>query len=109
MKARFLALILAALLLSAVGRADDLADEADLQFTLGAEAYQKGDFRGALEHFLASNRLVPNRNVLYNIARTYEQVKQFPEACRYYTQALDGEKDAAARAKIEAALVELGR
>jgi outer membrane receptor for ferrienterochelin and colicin len=109
MKARLLALILAGLLYSAVGRADDLADEADLQFTLGAEAYQKGDFRGALEHFLASNRLVPNRNVLYNIARTYEQVKQYPEAFRYYTQALDGEKDAAARAKIEAALVQLGR
>ncbi|MEO6418198.1 MAG: hypothetical protein ABIP39_02245, partial [Polyangiaceae bacterium] len=42
-------------------RADDLADESELQFQLGAERYTKGDFRGALEHFLASNRLVNNR------------------------------------------------
>src|SRR5437773_1552373 len=59
----------------AVAHADDVADEADLQFNLGADAYEKGDFRGALEHFLASNRLVPNRNVIFNIARTYEQLK----------------------------------
>src|SRR5262245_33960813 len=109
MKAWLLGLFLVVLLHAAPGRADDLADEADLQFTLGAESYQKGDFRGALEHFLASNRLVANRNVLYNIARTYEQLKKFPEAYRYYTQALDGEKDEAARAKIEAALVQLGK
>src|SRR5688572_9757320 len=109
MKHWLLGAFLVLVLVAAPARADDLADEADLQFTLGAEAYQKGEFRGALEHFLASNRLVPNRNVLYNIARTYEQLKQFPEAYRYYTQALDGEKDAAARAKIEAALVQLGK
>jgi outer membrane receptor for ferrienterochelin and colicin len=110
MKLCLLGVALAVLVLFASpARADDLADEADLQFTLGAEAYQKSDFRSALEHFLASNRLVPNRNVLYNIARTYEQLKQFPEAYRYYTQALDGEKDVAARAKIEAALAQLGK
>ena len=53
-------------------RADDLADEADLQFQLGAARYTQGDYQGALEHFLASNRLVPNRNVGFNIARCYE-------------------------------------
>jgi len=109
MKHRLLGIILVLVLCAAPGHADDLADEADLQFTLGAEAYQRSDFRGALEHFLASNRLVPNRNVLYNIARTYEQLKLFPEAYRYYTQALDGEADAAARAKIEGALTLLGK
>ena len=54
-------------------QADGVADEADLQFQLGAEAYSKNDFRGALEHFLASNRLVPNRNVMFNIARAFER------------------------------------
>ena len=61
-----------------VARADDVADEADLQFKLGAEAYQKGDYKGALEHFLASNRLVANRNVEFNIARTYERCRSTP-------------------------------
>ena len=37
----------------------DLAEEADLQFRLGSDLYRKGDYEGALEHLLASNRLVP--------------------------------------------------
>src|SRR6187402_1571796 len=85
--------------------ADDLADEADLRFRLGAEAFQRGDYRTALEQFLSSNRLVPNRNVAYNIARCYEELKQFPEAFRYYSVALQAETDASARGRIERALV----
>lgn len=85
-------------------RADDFADEADLHFTLGAERYQMRDFRGALEHFLLSNRLVPNRNVLFNIARSYEQLRQFPDAYRYYMLSLESEPDPAARERIEAAV-----
>jgi outer membrane receptor protein involved in Fe transport len=89
--------------------ADDVADEADLQFTLGAEAYQKGDLKGALEHFLASNRLAPNRNVLYNVARVYDGMKKYPEAYRYYSQALEGETNQAARTTIEAAMKQLAQ
>jgi len=85
-------------------RADDLADEADLQFQLGADRYREGDYLGALEHFLASNRLVPNRNVSFNIARCYEQLKQYPAAFRYYGQALEGENDAQTRGRVEASL-----
>src|SRR5262249_6734806 len=77
------AVFLVLLSFAAPVRADDTADEAELHFQLGAERYQAGDFKGALEHFLASNRLVPNRNVLFNIARTYEQLKQSPDAYRY--------------------------
>jgi outer membrane receptor protein involved in Fe transport len=87
-----------------VARADDVADEADLQFNLGAEAYQKGDYKGALEHFLASNRLVANRNVEFNIARTYERLAKYPDAFRWYVRALEGENDKATRDRIEAAL-----
>src|SRR3954466_5678083 len=82
-------------------RADDLADEADLKFRLGADAYQRGDYRAALEEFLASNRLVPNRNVTYNIARCYDELKQFPESYRYFTLALRDETDADTRLRIE--------
>lgn len=86
------------------GFADDTADEADLQFNLGADRYEAGDFKGALEHFLVSNRLVPNRNVLFNIGRSYEQLKRGPDAYRYYAQALDAETDPAVRARLETAL-----
>jgi outer membrane receptor for ferrienterochelin and colicin len=85
-------------------RADDLADEADLQFQLGAARYRDGDYQGALEHFLASNRLVPNRNVSFNIARSFEKLKQYPAAFRYYTQALEGETDNETRTRVEMAL-----
>lgn len=86
--------------------ADD-ADEADLHFRVGAERYEAADYRGALEHFLASNRLAPNRNVLFNIARSFEQLKQAPDAYRYYWQALDGETDAAARKRVNDALARI--
>ena len=84
--------------------ADDLADEADVEFRIGAERYAAADYLGALEHFLASNRLAPNRNVVFDIARSYEKLSRFPEAFRYYTSALAEETDAAARTRIEAAL-----
>jgi outer membrane receptor protein involved in Fe transport len=103
-----IALLLAALLTTAPQlRADDLADQAELEFSLGAEAYQHSDFRAALEHFLTSNRLVPNKNVLFNIARSYEQLKSYPEAFRYYFLALDGESNPDTRAKIESAIAQI--
>jgi outer membrane receptor protein involved in Fe transport len=87
-----------------VARADDTADEAGLHFEIATEKYQAGDYRAALEHFLASNRLVPNRNVLFDIARSYEALKKFPDAYRYYVRAAVGETDAPARARIDDAL-----
>jgi outer membrane receptor for ferrienterochelin and colicins len=90
--------------LTRAAHADGVADEAELQFQRGADAYRKGDFTGALEHFLASNRLARNRNVMFNIARAYEQLQRFPDAYRYYVDALDGEDDAATRKTVEAAI-----
>ncbi|MEZ4299522.1 MAG: PEGA domain-containing protein [Polyangiaceae bacterium] len=87
-----------------VALADGNADEADLHFQIAAEAYSKGDFRLALEHFLVSNRLVPNRNVVFNIARTYEQLKRFADAHRYYVDALDGETNQQTIATIQDAV-----
>lgn len=80
--------IIAGVLTAAPGaRADDVADEAELQFQLGAERYKVGDYLGALEHFLASNRLSPNPNVLFNVARCYEHLARFPDAFRAYVLA----------------------
>ena len=81
--------------------ADDLADEAELQFQRGNESYEQKDYKGALEHYLASNRLVPNRSVLYNIALTYEKLGQAPEAYRYYNDALEQETRPERRKNIE--------
>lgn len=95
--------------LAAPAVADGVADEADLQFTVGAEAYSKGQFTAALEHFLASNRLAPNRNVMFNIARAYEQLGRFPDAYRYYIDAARGEAaDGKLQKDVTAALARIG-
>jgi len=87
--------------------ADDLADEADVQFELGAKKWQAGDYLGALEHFLTSNRLVPNKNVLYNIARCYEQLHRYPDAYRAYGRAQEAENTPERKKDIEAALARM--
>jgi outer membrane receptor protein involved in Fe transport len=102
-----IAVALAASTLPRAGVADGLADEADLHFRLGSAAYAKGDYDGALEHFLASNRLVPNRNVVYNVARSFERLSRFPDAYRYYVDALEGEQDPKVVAEVNAALARL--
>lgn len=99
--------LMAALLLPLDARADGLADEAELHFQIGAERYQTGDYRGALEHFLLSNRLVPNRNVVFNIARTFEQMRRFADAHRYYVDARNGETDAKVLKNLEAAIARI--
>jgi outer membrane receptor protein involved in Fe transport len=88
-------------------RADGLADEAELHFQLGSDRYKERDFRGALEHFLASNRLVPNRNVVFNIARTFEQMRRYADAHRYYIDALTGETDAATIKELKASIARI--
>ncbi|MFO0684055.1 MAG: TonB-dependent receptor [Sandaracinus sp.] len=97
----------AAALGPSLARADGVADEADLHFQRGIDAYRDGAYLDALEHFLASNRLVPNHNVVYNIARTYEHLSRPADAYRYYEDALAGETDAETRARIEASLTSL--
>ena len=71
-------------LLSTVAAADNTADEADVAFSLGNQAYGKREYDKALSWYFLSNRLVPNRNVLFNIARCFEALGKFDEAFRYY-------------------------
>ncbi|MBI4815132.1 MAG: TonB-dependent receptor [Deltaproteobacteria bacterium] len=89
------------------GWADGVADEAELHFQLAADRYQKDDFLGALEHFLASNRLVPNRNVMFNIARTLERLGRFPDAYRYYVDARQGETKEEVIGRLDEALARI--
>jgi outer membrane receptor protein involved in Fe transport len=99
--------IVLGLLFPAPAVADDLADEADLHFRIATEKYAARDFRTALEHFLLSNRLVPNRNVVFNIARSYEQLSEFPDAFRYYTQVLDMSPDEGSKQRAEESLARI--
>ena len=70
--------IAAALLTAAPSFADNTADEADVAFVLGNEAFAKRDYDRALSHYFLSYRLVPNRNVLFNIAKCFEAQSKLP-------------------------------
>jgi outer membrane receptor for ferrienterochelin and colicins len=95
-----LLLALSAALVPLPTRADGVADEAEVNFRLGAERYQAGDYRGALAFFLASQRLSPNRNVRFNIVRTFQRLGMNAEAYRWCEEALADETDAALRAEL---------
>lgn len=99
---RWLPLALCCALLASprAARADGVADEAEINFRLGAERYQAGDYRAALAFFLASQRLSPNRNVRFNIVRTFQRLGMHAEAYRWCQEALRDETDPAQRAAL---------
>jgi outer membrane receptor for ferrienterochelin and colicins len=71
-------------LISTLALSDNAADEADVAFSRGNSAFAKRDYQGALGAYFLSNRLVPNRNVLFNIARCYEALGESDLAWRYW-------------------------
>lgn len=75
-----------------------------MQFEIGVEAQRRGDCRTALEHYLASNRLVYNKNVVFNIGACYENIGRFADAFRYYSDYLDEELADSDRAEAQRAL-----
>src|SRR6266850_101106 len=81
-------ILLAALAIAAPALADSVADEADFRFRRAAALYRAGRIEEALGEFLASNRLVKNHNVAFNIARSFEQLKRVNEAYRWYVEIL---------------------
>jgi outer membrane receptor protein involved in Fe transport len=104
---RSLLALAAASLAASAALADSLADEADFRFRRGAALYRKGQVDEALGEFLASNRLVKNRNVAFNIARCFEQLKLFNEAYRRYVELLGEDLPAPDRASVQSALQRL--
>ena len=103
------ALCLAALLCLGAGqaRADAIGDEADFRFNRAAGLLKQGKIEEALSEFFASNRLVRNRNVIFNIARCFEVLRQPDEAHRFYSEILGDEMPAADRRSLNAALERL--
>ena len=80
------------------------ADEAEARFRRGAALFRAGRHDEALLEFFHSNRLSPNRNVVYTIARCYEALGRYDEAYRYYAEYRAGERDAAESAAVGARL-----
>src|SRR6267143_2436942 len=101
------AAVLCALLPSAFARADSVADEADFRFHRGVNLYGRGRTEDALSEFLASNRLVRNRNVIQNVARCFERLRMYNEAWRWYSELLTEPLPEGERRDLAAALERL--
>ncbi|WP_434386158.1 TonB-dependent receptor domain-containing protein [Melittangium boletus] len=102
-----LLLLLSLLLVPAAVRASNTADEADVSFEVGNQAYARRQYVEALRSYFTSYRLVPNRNVLYNIARCYEALGRYNEAYRYYNDLTREALPAVDAAEVERALERL--
>jgi outer membrane receptor for ferrienterochelin and colicins len=101
---------LAALVLASApltSRADGVADEAEADFRMAVARFQANDYEGALAWFMASNRLAPNPNVQFNIARTFDALSRLPEAHRWYQDALASATTDTQRGEIRASLSRL--
>jgi outer membrane receptor for ferrienterochelin and colicins len=101
------ALAAALLFLCASARADSVADEADFRFHRGVTLYARGHTEEALSEFLASNRLVRNRNVIQNVARCFERLRMYNEAWRWYSELLAEPLPEGERRDLAAALERL--
>ena len=65
------------------------ADEAQFHFLRGNRAYQEKRFEDALLSYYLSNRLVANRNVQFNIARSLDRLGRYDESYRAWSTLLD--------------------
>lgn len=84
------------------------ADEAEVEFRLGNASFLAGRYEQALAHYFASHRLVPNRNVIFNIAKCYENLRRYVEAYRYYSSYLETASEAE-RPEVRKALERIER
>ena len=72
---------------SLISQAD--LDQAEVLFFKGLTAYQSGDYSAAAISFQAAYLLVPNRDLLYNIARSREQLRDQQAAISWYQSYLN--------------------
>lgn len=83
------------------------ADEAQFHFLRGNSAYQEKRYEDALASWYQSNRLVPNRNVQFNIARCLQRLGRYGEAFRAWSTLLAQSLPEEEATSVRAALAEL--
>src|SRR5438132_8083251 len=115
MKRALVILLVLVLAANAFAQGSSGVDQAKTFFTAGAQAYERGDFVGAIQAFERANQLAPRPAILFSIAQAYRRqyyidgkpdnlrnaVKNYRE---YLKQAPDGNR----KADASQALAELG-
>ncbi|MFO0630846.1 MAG: TonB-dependent receptor [Polyangiales bacterium] len=97
--------LLAAVLLAAGAAHADERAEARRHFRAGLALVREGRYLAAVEEFQSAYRILPNVNVLFNIARAYSDAGETERALEFYAQYLQG--DVPDRADVEATVRDL--
>ncbi len=98
------AVTLTAVLLAPAAARADKATEAGFHFKRGMELVAKRQYEAALDAFFRSDRLSPNRSVVFNIARCLELLGHLDEAFSYYSGFSASATEERDRADVVAAL-----
>jgi len=101
--------IIVLLALATGARAQDLRREARAHSDLGAVAFERGRFREALVEYEKAYEAAPIPELLYNIGRCHEGLRETAEAIAAYRRYLAARPDAEDRAELEAHVAELER
>jgi len=67
----------------------DTLDQSEIAFFEGLTAYRAKKYQEAAEYFQKAYQLVPYRDLLFNVARSYEELKDQESAIKYYKMYLD--------------------
>lgn len=90
--------------------ADDRGDEekrreileiARTEYQKGLKDFKAERYRDALQKFVRVYRLKPHPNLVYNMARSFEQLKEYKNAAEYYQKYLDINPNAKDRGEVE--------
>jgi tetratricopeptide (TPR) repeat protein len=79
-------------------------DTARSHFKLGVDSYRDGDLTTALIEFKRAYAIAPNYRLLYNLGQVSRELRDYPEAERYFREYLtqgSGEIDAPRRQEVE--------
>lgn len=81
--------------------------EAQRRFARGNRLYKQGDYREALLAYQAARDLYPEPTILYNIAQTYEKLRDPAEAAIHFERFLRARPKSPDRAAVEARIARL--
>lgn len=75
------------------------------EYKLGLEDFKAKRYREALKRFIRVYRLQPHPNLVYNMARSFEELKEYQSAADYYRKYLKIQPNTPDRAQIEMTIV----
>lgn len=74
---------------------------AERAYKRGVALFKAHDYEGAVVSFMQVYRVSPNPTLVYNIARSFEELKRFDEAALYYQKYLELKPDAPDAPEVE--------